>query len=166
MQRIERKLAQYNASDNVLKRWLFNMTCRSTSAVSLGAIVSKYTHMSSGRLASWYTLLTPADILGKVASATLMVPSTEALRQLKWNWFHDSSKAMWDFEIFDKATCSPLSAAMLLYRTKGRSLVALDTLLIVLLLTIDSFLQQVVDLPGSWALQGNGIVGDVKNGTL
>ncbi|KAH7350468.1 hypothetical protein BKA66DRAFT_599733 [Pyrenochaeta sp. MPI-SDFR-AT-0127] len=51
-------------------------------------------------------LLTFANILGKVASAALIVPTSEALGQLKWNWFY-SSKAMWDFEIFDKASRGP-----------------------------------------------------------
>ncbi|KAF2626259.1 hypothetical protein BU25DRAFT_297075, partial [Macroventuria anomochaeta] len=46
-------------------------------------------------------LLTFANILEKVASATLIVPTTEALGQLKWNWFHKSN-AMYDFEIFSQ----------------------------------------------------------------
>lgn len=69
---------------------------------------------------------------------------------------------MWDFEILDKATRGPWSAAMLLYSTKGRSLAALEVLLIVLLLAIDSFLQQVVDLPDRWALQDQDIAGDLS----
>jgi hypothetical protein len=46
-----------------------------------------------------------------------------------------------------------LGAALLLFRTKGRSLAALGALLIVLLLAIDTFFQQVVEFPGRWALQ-------------
>jgi hypothetical protein len=42
---------------------------------------------------------------------------------------------------------------MLLFRTKGRSLAALGALLIVLLLAIDTFFQQVVEFPDRWALQ-------------
>lgn len=69
---------------------------------------------------------------------------------------------MWDFEIFDKATRGPWGAVMLLYRTKGRFLAALGALLIVLLLAIDSFLQQVVELPDRSALQEQGIAGDLS----
>jgi hypothetical protein len=39
-----------------------------------------------------------------------------------------------------------------LFRTKGRSLAALGALLIVLLLAIDTFFQQVVEFPDRWAL--------------
>jgi hypothetical protein len=51
---------------------------------------------------------------------------------------------------------------MLLYRTKGRSLAALGTLLILFLLTIDAFLQQVVELPDRWSLQSADITGDLS----
>jgi hypothetical protein len=47
----------------------------------------------------------------------------------------------------------PIGAMMLLFRTKGRSLAALGAVLIVLLLAIDTFFQQVVDLPDRWTLQ-------------
>ncbi|KAL6712191.1 hypothetical protein ACN47E_000068 [Coniothyrium glycines] len=99
-----------------------------------------------GGLLSW------TNVLGKVSSAALIVPTSEALGQLKWNWFHNS-RAMWDFEIFDKASRGPLGALMLLFRTRGRSLAALGALLIVLLLAIDTFFQQVVSLPVRWELQ-------------
>lgn len=47
----------------------------------------------------------------------------------------------------------PMGALMLLFRTKGRSLAALGAVLIVLLLAIDTFFQQVVTLPDQWTLQ-------------
>ena len=97
-------------------------------------------------------LLNWNNVLGKVASAALIVPTSEALGQLKWHWFHNS-KAMWDFGIFDKASRGPMGALMLLYRTKGRSLAALGALLIVLMLAIDTFFQQVVNMSDGWTLQ-------------
>ena len=42
---------------------------------------------------------------------------------------------------------------MLLYRTKGRSLAALGALLILLLLAIDTFFQQVTEVSDRWTLQ-------------
>lgn len=152
-QRLERKLAVYNASETVWKRWLFEIISLLVSMVCMSAIVAIYLYIKNEPLAKLGDLLTFANILGKVASAALIVPTTEALGQLKWNWFHQSN-AMYDFEIFDKATRGPWGAAMLLYRTKGRSLAALGAILILLLLAIDSFLQQVIDLPERWYLTG------------
>jgi len=154
-QRIEKKLAEYNGSQNAFKRWLFEILSWSLSLLCLGAVIGIYVHLKGEPIANPEsgTLLTLANVLGKVASAALIVPTTEALGQLKWNWFH-SSKAMWDFEIFDKASRGPWGAVMLLFRTKGRSLAALGALLVVLLLAIDSFLQQVIDFSDRWSLEG------------
>lgn len=49
------------------------------------------------------SLLAYTNALGKTASAALIVPTSEALGQLNWSWF-SKSRAIWDFEIFDKAS--------------------------------------------------------------
>lgn len=116
------------------------------SAMCMAAIVGIYLFLKDRPASDIGDLLTYTNVLGKIASAALILPTSEALGQLKWNWFHNS-KAMWDFEIFDKASRGPWGAIMLLFRTKGRSLAALGALLIVLLLAIDTFFQQVVELP-------------------
>lgn len=120
------------------------------SALCMSVTVGIYLHINGRQMVDSQWSLTSANILGKISSAALIVPTSEALGQLKWNWFHDS-RAMWDFEIFDKASRGPWGAALLLYRTKGRSLAALGALLILLLLAIDTFFQQVVDYPDVWA---------------
>jgi hypothetical protein len=102
-QRLERKLAEYNASENVFKRWLFEILCWFVSAVCMGAIIGLYVWTKDRPMAQVGNLLTYTNTLGKVASAALIVPTSEALGQLKWNWFQKSN-AMWDFEIFDKAS--------------------------------------------------------------
>ncbi|CAN9085882.1 unnamed protein product [Alternaria alternata] len=152
IQRLEKKLAEYNASQNIFKRWLFEIVSWLVSAACMGAIVGIYISISGKEMAQSERLLTMANLLGKVASASLIVPTSEALGQLKWHWFHQS-KAMWDFEVFDKASRGAWGATLLLFRTKGRSLAALGALLIVLLLAIDTFFQQVVTFPNQWALQ-------------
>ena len=154
-QRIERKLAEYNASQNVFKRWLFELASWCISASCMVAIIVIYSRIKDQEFLEGDSYLNWINVLGKVASAALIVPTSEALGQLKWNWFH-KSKAMWDFEIFDKASRGPWGALMLLFRTRGRSLAALGALLVVLLLAIDTFFQQVSDMPERWALQIKG----------
>jgi hypothetical protein len=102
-QRIERKLAEYNASNNAFKRWIFEIISWLTSAICMGAIIGLYIWARNKPTMQVGNVLTYTNILGKVASAALIVPTSEALGQLKWNWF-EKSKAMWDFEIFDKAS--------------------------------------------------------------
>jgi hypothetical protein len=152
IQRLEKRLAEYNASQNVFKRWLFELVNWLVSAACIGALVGIYISISAKKMAESERLLTITSLLGKVASASLIVPTSEALGQLKWQWFQQS-KAMWDFEVFDKASRGAWGATLLLFRTKGRSLAALGALLIVLLLAIDAFFQQVVAYTDQWALQ-------------
>lgn len=156
-QKIERKLAEYNASQNVFKRWLFEGLSWAVSALSMAAIVVIYLYLRDKPISKVGNLLTYANVLGKISSAALIVPTTEALGQLKWNWFHKSN-AMWDFEIFDKASRGPLGAIMLLFRTRGRSLAALGALLILLLLAIDTFFQQVIEMPERLVLQASSSI--------
>jgi hypothetical protein len=102
-QRLERKLAEYNASENAFKKWLFEILCWTISALAMGAIIGIYTHLNNKPMAQTGALLTYTNVLGKVASAALIVPTSEALGQLKWDWF-SKSRTMLDFEIFDKAS--------------------------------------------------------------
>jgi hypothetical protein len=152
-QRLERKLAEYNASQNLVERWLFEILSWSVSACCMATVVGIYVHLQNELLSNPKSglLLGLANMFGKIVSAALIVPTSEALGQLKWKWFHESN-AMWDFEIFDKASRGPWGAVMLLFRTRGRCLAALGVFLIVLLLAIDTFFQQVVSLPTRWTI--------------
>ena len=145
-QRLENKLAEFNSSRNVLKRWFFEITAWIVSALCLCAIATTYIFVKDRPLDQLGSVLAITNILGKVATAALIIPTTEALGQLKWNWFN-TPNAIWDFEIFDKATRGPWGAAKLLYRTKGRSLASLGAIIILFLLAINFFLQQTIDLP-------------------
>jgi hypothetical protein len=115
--------------------------------------------LSDQPLNKWPLGLTIITILSKVASAALILPISEAIGQLKWSWFYgQESKDAFDFEIFDKASRGAWGSVLLLFRTRGRSLAALGALLTVLLLAIDTFFQQVTDLPERWTLQGKGLI--------
>ncbi|KAF1911258.1 hypothetical protein BDU57DRAFT_507084 [Ampelomyces quisqualis] len=157
--RIERKLAQYNASTNLIKRWLFEILSVATSAICMGTIIAILASLKDQPLARWPLGLTIITILSKIASAALILPISEAIGQLKWSWFHGKkSKDAFDFEIFDKASRGAWGSVLLLLRTKGKSLAALGALLTVLLLAIDTFFQQITDLPERWALRGQGLI--------
>ncbi|CAN9102599.1 unnamed protein product [Alternaria alternata] len=145
-QRFEKKLAEYNASQNILKRWLFEIISLTISAICMNQPLSE-----------WPLASTVQNVLSKIASAALILPISEAIGQLKWAWFRGSeSKDMIDFEIFDKASRGAWGSFLLLFRTKGRSLAALGAVLTLLLLAVDTFFQQVTDLPERWELDGFG----------
>jgi hypothetical protein len=127
--------------------------------VTPGAIIGLLYYLHDQSFNKWPPGLTIITVLSKVASGALILPISEAIGQLKWTWFHGKkSRDAFDFEIFDKASRGAWGSFMLLCRTKGKSLAALGALLTVLLLAIDTFFQQVTDLPERWKLQGDSFI--------
>ncbi|KAF1363051.1 hypothetical protein EJ07DRAFT_103628 [Lizonia empirigonia] len=158
-QRIEEKLWKYSASGNILKRWLLEILSWLFSAICMAAVVGVLIYLQGDSLSRWtiqekthLTLNAYISILSKMAGAALILPVSEALGQLKWSWFLEHSKQMWDFEIFDNASRGPWGSLLLLIRTKGRALAALGALIILCALALDPFFQQVVDFPERSAL--------------
>ncbi|KAI4656845.1 uncharacterized protein J4E78_006736 [Alternaria triticimaculans] len=159
-QRIEETLWRYSASGNVYKRWLLELLSWLFSAFCMAAVVGVLIGLQDKPLAKWVlaektglTLNTYISILSKMAGAALILPVSEALGQLKWSWFLEHSKQMWDFEIFDNASRGPWGSLLLLIRTKGKALAALGAMIMLCSLALDPFFQQVVDFPDRWALQ-------------
>ncbi|XPS69558.1 hypothetical protein M3J09_001826 [Ascochyta lentis] len=104
-QRMEKKLARYNASQNVFKRWLFEIICWITSAACMGAIIGILLYCQNEPLNEQSFALSTYNVLSKIASAALIPPISEGIGQLKWTWYlSGESKEMIDFEIFDKAS--------------------------------------------------------------
>ncbi|KAF2866136.1 hypothetical protein BDV95DRAFT_456351, partial [Massariosphaeria phaeospora] len=164
VQRIERKLWQYSSSDNVIKRWLFEIISWLLSALCMIAIiilliVFKNKSVPSNMLFG-LTLNDCISTLSKIASAALLLPASEALGQLKWSWFQgDRSKKVWDFEIFDNASRGPWGSFLLLARTRGRTLAALGAAVMIFAIALDPFFQQVARYPTRWERQA-------QNGTI
>lgn len=159
-QRIEEKLWRYSASGNVVKRWLLEILSWLFSAVCMGAVIGVLIYLQDESLSKWtiaekthLTLNTYISILSKMAGAALILPVSEALGQLKWSWFLEHSKQMWDFEIFDNASRGPWGSMLLLLRTKGRALAAVGAMIMLCSLALDPFFQQVVDFPERWTLR-------------
>jgi hypothetical protein len=122
-QRIEKRIWQYNFSANVVERWLVEIVSWIISAICMAAIIGVLIFLKDKKLKTGplgLTLNTYIAVLSKIASAALLLPTSEALGQLKWSWFQGGSKKMWDFEIFDNASRGPWGSILLLIRTKGR----------------------------------------------
>ncbi|OAG02450.1 uncharacterized protein CC84DRAFT_1198567 [Paraphaeosphaeria sporulosa] len=156
-QRIEQKLWNYTASRSVVKRWLIEIISWTLSASCMAGIFIMLMFHKDKRIPTWplgLTLNAYISVLSKVASGALLLPVSEALGQLKWSWFQgETSKKMWDFEIFDSASRGPWGSFLLLIRTRGKSLAALGAAVTIMSLALDPFFQQVVEYPELWRLQ-------------
>jgi hypothetical protein len=159
-QRIEETLWRYSASGNIVKRWLLEILSWLFSALCMAVIIGVLIYLKNDPLSKWslaektgLTLNTFISILSKMAGAALILPVSEALGQLKWSWFLENSKQIWDFEIFDNASRGPWGSLLLLIRTKARALAAVGAMIMLCSLALDPFFQQVVDYQDQWALQ-------------
>jgi hypothetical protein len=159
-ERIEKRLYQYSISGNIIKRWLLEIVSWVFSAMCMAAVIVVLFILKDDPLTKWslvnkigLTLNAYISILSKLAGAALLLPVSEALGQLKWSWFQQNSKQMWDFEIFDNASRGPWGSLLLLIRTKGRALAALGAMITLCLMALDPFFQQVVDFPDRWSLE-------------
>ncbi|EOA91783.1 uncharacterized protein SETTUDRAFT_133621 [Exserohilum turcica Et28A] len=159
-QRIEERLWRWNASGNVMERWMLEIISWLISAICMGAIVAVLIVLRDQPASKWpfdsigFTLNAFVSILSRIAGAALLLPVAEALGQLKWSWFiKGNSKKMWDFEMFDNASRGPWGAFLLLIHTRGKTIAALGALVTIFCLALDPFFQQVVAFPERWTLQ-------------
>jgi hypothetical protein len=151
-----------------VKRWLLEIISWLISALCMGAMLVVLYILKDDtvpKLPRGLTLNAFIAVLSKISGAALILPTSEALGQLKWSWFQGDSKKMWDFEIFDNASRGPWGSLLLLIRTKGRSLAALGAIITLFSLALDPFFQQVVDFPERWALFGNSSIPSVTTYT-
>lgn len=65
-----------------LKRWLFEFLSWTASLTRMAAIVGIYIHVKDKSISN-SNLLSYVNALGKIASAALIVPTSEGLGQLK-----------------------------------------------------------------------------------
>lgn len=155
-QRIETNLWRYNSSRNVITRWLLEIISWTLSFLCMNGIIILLIILNDRelpRLPLDITLNALISVLSRIASAALLLPTTEALGQLKWIWFgQKDSKKLWDFEIFDEASRGPWGSFLLLIRTKGKSLAALGAAITILVLALDPFFQQVISFPQRWVV--------------
>lgn len=107
----------------VIEWWLLELASWIFSAMSVITIIGVLWYYDGKALPQWglgITLNSFISIFSNLARAALILPTAEALGQLKWNWFNGESKTMMDFEIFDSASRGPWGAFLLLLRTRGR----------------------------------------------
>jgi hypothetical protein len=94
--------------------WLFSASCM----VVIVAILFKF----EGKLVlDWKGVVsigTFISILSGFVKSALLLPTAEALGQLKWDWFRSGKNKMMDFETFDSASRGAWGSLLLLVRTR------------------------------------------------
>ncbi|KAF7510290.1 hypothetical protein GJ744_006786 [Endocarpon pusillum] len=87
------------------------------------------------------------SVLATVLKGSMLFPVCACLSQLKWLWYHRTTQTLDDFEVFDAASRGPLGAALLLYRLKFWHLASIGSVVTLLSLASDAFIQQSLQFP-------------------
>jgi hypothetical protein len=101
--------------------WLLEIVSWAFSAICMAVILTVMWHYNDHPLPHLgiLTLNSLISVLSGFAKASLLLPTAEALGQLKWNWFSKKPRKMMDFEIIDGASRGPFGSMVLLANTKG-----------------------------------------------
>jgi hypothetical protein len=92
------------------------------------------------------SLNTIASFLGTGIRTTLLLVVSSTLGQLKWLWFYKKERELQDLQIFDEASRGPWGA-MVMLKTSGLSLASFSSLIVLLSLVFDPFIQQLITTP-------------------
>lgn len=93
---------------------------------------------------------------------SMLFATMECIGQSKWILFHQGAHNLADFHAIDGASRGPWDALLLLYRIKGRAMVAsAGSFIVVASLAVDPFTQQVLSYPS-----GLSLTQDYENSSL
>jgi hypothetical protein len=86
--------------------------------IALAALLKAYDKQPAPQ---WYVSLnTVVAAIATICRASMVIPISEGLSQLKWNAFARSQRPLIDLQTFDQASRGPFGSLMLLLKTRGR----------------------------------------------
>ncbi len=128
----------------VTDSWAMEYAGLTIAILALGSICATLGIYSGRPLSDWsYTInmSTILSVLATVLKGSMLLPVCACLSQLKWSWYHRSPRKLDDFEAFDAASRGPLGAALLLCRLKFWHLASIGSVVTLLALPSDAFIQ-------------------------
>ncbi|PWY89612.1 hypothetical protein BO94DRAFT_555936 [Aspergillus sclerotioniger CBS 115572] len=99
-------------------------------------------YMSLNSLVSWMSTLSKACILFSV---------NKALGQLKWVWFAQTSRPVFDIRTFDSASRGPFGGIALVWTLRARHFAVIGCLAVLLALGFDPFSQNLIHYSKRWS---------------
>jgi hypothetical protein len=118
--------------------WMLEILSWTFSALCMASILGLLSFFDGKEIPQWplgLTLNGFISVFSGLAKASLLLPTAEALGQLKWvclypycfqslanryqNWFSQGTRTLLDFEVLDSASRGPWGSLLLLGRMKG-----------------------------------------------
>ncbi|KAK0644276.1 hypothetical protein B0T16DRAFT_447977 [Cercophora newfieldiana] len=130
--------------------WIFEIASITIAALAVAAIVVILAHYDNKPLSAWSSSVTPnaaIAILVTTATASMSVPLSSGLGQLKWMRFKQGYAPLSDMEDFDNASRGPLGSLILLLHRRGGVAGSFGAFVVVLVLLLSPLTQQIVAYP-------------------
>ena len=132
-----------------LFEWSWEVGSIFVSVVCMCLITSILFYMDGKPTRLWKLPIQPNSLVAvfsTVAKSALLVPIAECIGQIKWDFFK-RPRPLIHIQTFDEASRGPWGATVLLWKTRGTSLLAaFGSIITILLLTFEPFTQQVIDI--------------------
>jgi hypothetical protein len=103
--------------------WLPEFLWCITSLVLFGAIIAVLAWRDNKPLPDWYaglTVNTVIALLATICRASTVVPISEGISQLKWNWLAQGTRPLRDLAVFDEASRGPWGSLRMVFKAKGQ----------------------------------------------
>jgi hypothetical protein len=138
--------------------WRWEVGSILVSVVCMSLIAAILFYMDGKPTQMWKLPIQPNSLVAvfsTVAKSALLVPIAESIGQLKWDFFR-RSRSIIHMQTLDEASRGPWGAIILLWKTRGTSLLAaFGSIITILLLTFEPFTQQVIDFNSQRAILTN-----------
>ena len=117
-------------------------------STSIGVVLGVYDGKPAPSLSIGITFNAIISILSTASKATLIYTISSCLSQTKWIWFkNNKARRLLDAQLLEDASRGPLGALRILTGSKAVSLASLGTILTLLMLAVDPFVQQIIIYP-------------------
>ena len=144
-----------NSTFHIWRCWTWEMMASMFSLVCMVAVVIVLCYEQGKPLGQWNQgigrNISPSVVvsfIGTLGRSSSMLAITEVISQLKWMHFSDGAQRLSDLQLFDEASRGPWGASVLiLTRNKSTALASCASILVVLSLLMDPFMQLIFDFP-------------------
>ena len=99
----------------------FNAACALLIFGSVVTILAVFDGQPNPQFQYGITLNALISVLATVGTFTIMIPCSDALGQLKWNWFM-KGRPLLDFHLIDNASRGPMGSLVLIAKLRGGSM--------------------------------------------
>ncbi|KAK1750941.1 hypothetical protein QBC47DRAFT_435543 [Echria macrotheca] len=130
--------------------WTFEIASMVTAAAAVAAIIAVLAYYDNKPLPAWPTGITLnalIAVLTTIATASMSVPLSSGLSQLKWIRFKTGRAPLADMEYFDDASRGALGALSLLFRARGGVAGSFGAFAMIVALLLSPFSQQIATYP-------------------